>query len=258
MNGVRKKSLRELWSGLPARAELSSERGLFQYHRAASNATDTAAIRGPGSHEILTIIEVMLFFACVLLEIWRWQRTRPHLWIVLLAAMALTHLLHRDSWRTLGITRLELRGTAAAIFPVMLGLYLPLLVFGFWSGRLRLLIPNRAAVLYFFGYGLWCVAQQFLTQSYFHNRLLSVIRSPHLTSALVAIMFGAAHLPNPVLTAATLIAGFVFSEVFARHRNIWPLALAQAVGGILLAAVTPASIIHNMRVGPGYWFWGVR
>jgi hypothetical protein len=57
---------------------------------------------------------------------------------------------------------------------------------------------------------------------------------------------------------ATTLVGFVFAEIFARHRNIWPLALTQAVGGLLLAAVSPASLMHNMRVGPGYFFYGLR
>jgi hypothetical protein len=200
----------------------------------------------------------MVFFACVLLDIWRWQHTRPHLWILLVAAMFLTHILHRDNWRSLGLTRFDLRSNAAAILPIMLAFFAPLIVYGFSNGRLALLLPDRASLRYFLGYGAWCVCQQYLTQSYFHNRLMKVIRSRHLTSALVALMFGAAHLPNPVLTAATAVAGFVFSEVFARHRNIWPLALAQTVGGVLIAAVTPASLIHNMRVGPGYWRWDMR
>jgi membrane protease YdiL (CAAX protease family) len=95
-------------------------------------------------------------------------------------------------------------------------------------------------------------------QSYFHHRLTSVIENRHLTSLLVAIMFGGTHIPNPILIVATSVGGFMLAEIFARHRNIWPLALAQTVGGILIAVVSPASLIHNMRVGPGYFFYGIR
>jgi hypothetical protein len=224
-----------------------------------SQAPHSAPIHnGATPGDFFTAVEVMVFFACVLLDIWRWQRTRPHLWILLVAAMLLTHTFHRDNWRSLGLSRFQLGPNAAAILPIMLAFFAPLIVYGFSNGRLALLLPDRASLRYFLGYGAWCVCQQYLTQSYFHNRLMKVIRSRHLTSALVALMFGAAHLPNPVLTAATAVAGFVFSEVFARHRNIWPLALAQTVGGVLIAAVTPASLIHNMRVGPGYWRWDIR
>lgn len=107
-------------------------------------------------------------------------------------------------------------------------------------------------------YGLWCVFQQYLMQSYFHRRLMSMSRNHHLTSALVALMFGAAHIPNPILMAATTAGGFILAQVFARHRNIWPLALAQTVGGFLIAALSPSSLIHSMRVGPGYFFFNLR
>jgi membrane protease YdiL (CAAX protease family) len=105
---------------------------------------------------------------------------------------------------------------------------------------------------------MWCAFQQYLAQSYFHNRLMAAVRSRHLSSLLVGIIFGSAHIPNPILMVATTVAGFIFAEIFARHRNIWPIALAQAVGGLLLAAVSPASLMHNMRVGPGYLFYGLR
>jgi membrane protease YdiL (CAAX protease family) len=71
-------------------------------------------------------------------------------------------------------------------------------------------------------------------------------------------MFGAAHIPSPILMVATTLGGFIFAEVFTRHRNIWPLALAQAVGGFLIGALSPPALIHNMRVGPGYFTYGLR
>jgi hypothetical protein len=207
---------------------------------------------------LLTGLEAAAVFACALLDIWRWQYGRPHLWIVFLPVFALSHLVHRDTLASLGLGRTGLRASAQLALPIMLGFYIPLLVFGLASGRLQLLRPGSAALAYFLSYGAWCVCQQYLTQSYFHNRLMQAIRNRHLSSLLVAVMFGAAHIPNPVLMVVTTIAGFIFSEVFARHRNIWPLALAQTAGGFLIAALAPAWLIHNMRVGPGYFFWGIR
>ncbi|HEY6292455.1 MAG TPA: CPBP family intramembrane glutamic endopeptidase [Terriglobia bacterium] len=207
---------------------------------------------------VLTGAEVAALYACVLLDIWRWQYSHPRLWILLLVVVFTTQVVHRDTLRDLGLTRFELRSSAQVVLPLMLAVYVPLMLAGFASGRIRLVIPDFAALSYLGRYGFWCLCQQYLVQSYFHNRLMSVIRNRHLSSLLVAVMFGAAHLPNPVLTAATTLGGFIFSEVFARHRNIWPLALAQTAGGFLVAAITPAGLIHNMRVGPGYWFWGLR
>lgn len=224
-----------------------------------SNAEESSDVRPgrAGLGQWLSALELLFFYACVLLYIWRWQHTHPRTWIGLVLALMLTHIFHRDDWRSLGLTLHNLRANATSVLPIMLALYALLLTAGFASGRLRLLAPGAVSLRYFLGYGVWCVCQQYLTQSYFHNRLMAVISNRNLSSLLVALMFGAAHLPNPVLTVVTTVAGFIFSEVFARHRNIWPLALVQTVGGILIAAVTPASLIHNMRVGPGYWNWNL-
>lgn len=203
-------------------------------------------------------LEAAAMFACALLDIWRWQYSHPLAWIAFLPALAASHLAHRDTTASLGLGRIGMRASAQLALPIMLAFYIPLTIFGLAGGRLHLLRPGRAAALYFLSYGAWCVCQQYLTQSYFHNRLMRAIRNRHVSSALVAVMFGAAHIPNPVLMVVTTIAGYIFSEVFARHRNIWPLALAQTAGGFLIAALAPAWLIHNMRVGPGYFFWGIR
>ncbi len=207
---------------------------------------------------LLNGLEAAALFACVLLDIWRWQHSHPYLWIAFLPVFAASHILHRDTIADLGLGRTNLGANAGLALPIMLALYIPMVIYGFASGRFHLFWPGPASGLYFLGYGSWCVCQQYLTQSYFHNRLMQAIRNRHVSSAVVALMFGAAHIPNPVLMVATTVAGFIFSEVFARYRNIWPLALAQTVGGFLIAALVPASVIHNMRVGPGYFFWGIH
>ncbi len=176
------------------------------------------------------------------------------LWGIILVS----HLLHRDTFRSLGLSLAGMRANAQIVLPIALAVYVPLLAFGFVRHALTVVPVNRHAAASLLGYGSWCAFQQYLAQSYFHNRLMEAVRSRHLSSLLVAIIFGSAHIPNPILMVATTLAGFVFAEIFARHRNIWPLALAQAVGGLLLAAVSPASLMHNMRVGPGYLFYGLR
>lgn len=205
-----------------------------------------------------TALEVALTFAGILVYIWRWQRTHPLTWMPILALILVSHVLHRDTLSGLGLGSDGLRSSAQWVLPLAILLCLPLLFYGFALHSLELLRPNWQSLVLLLGYGCWCVFQQYLTQSYFHNRLLLIIRNRHVTSALIGIMFSATHIPNLILMTATLIAGFVFAEVYARYRNIWPLALAQAVGGLLLAAVVPDAVIHHMRVGPGYLFYGIR
>jgi hypothetical protein len=207
---------------------------------------------------IATAFEVMVMFAGILAYIWRWQHTAHRAWMILFALILLSHVLHRDTLRGLGLGLSEFRGSARWVWPLSILFYIPMLFYGFLHHRLAIHRPMWQALVLLLGYGIWCAFQQYLAQSYFHNRLMLVIRNRHVSSALVAVMFSATHIPNLVLTVATFIAGFVFAEVFARHRNIWPLALAQAVGGLLLAAITPDALIHHMRVGPGYFFYRIR
>ena len=216
---------------------------------------------GSASHAWLPIysaVEVLLVYAGILSYIWRWQMSYPHSWLALWGVVLVSHFLHRDTFRTLGLSAAGMRANAELVLPIALVFYVPLLIFGFVRHALTIVPVNRHAAVSLLGYGMWCAFQQYLAQSYFHNRLMEAIRNRHLSSLLVGIMFGSAHIPNSILMAATSIAGFVFAEVFARRRNIWPLALAQAVGGLLVAAVSPASLIHNMRVGPGYLFYRLR
>ncbi len=202
--------------------------------------------------------EILLVYAGLLLYIWRWQFTHRHSWILLLGAVWLSHLVHRDNLRGLGLTLAGLRESSQVVLPIAVAVYIPVVGYGLATHKLQLILPSVSTVLSLFGYGAWCAAQQYLAQSYFHRRLQRISRNPHYTSALVGLMFGAAHIPSPILMVVTTLGGFILAEIFARHPNIWPLALAQAVGGILVAVLSPPSLIHHMRVGPGYLFFGVR
>jgi membrane protease YdiL (CAAX protease family) len=66
------------------------------------------------------------------------------------------------------------------------------------------------------------------------------------------VLFSAAHLPNLVLVAATVVAAVFFVSVFQRWRNIYPLAIAHAMLGLSLAASVPDPVLRHMRVGIGF------
>jgi hypothetical protein len=198
-------------------------------------------------------LEIAAVYAGILLYIWRWQWSHPKAWIGLLMIVLASHLARRDRPAEMGLTLQGVRASATIVLPLALILFVPAVIVALVRGQLSISPVNSRALAAFAFYGMWCVIQQYLMQSYFHRRLMSVSSNRHLTSAIVALMFGAAHLPNPILTVATTLGGYVLAEVFARHRNIYPLALAQTVGGFLVAVLSPPSLIHNMRVGPGYF-----
>lgn len=107
-------------------------------------------------------------------------------------------------------------------------------------------------VLAFGGYAIWSLAQQFLLQGYFLARLVRVLPSATLAAFTAATIFSIAHLPNPILTALTLVWGLAACLVFLKMRNLWTLAMAHAIFGIAVAITIPATTLHNMRVGLGY------
>lgn len=99
---------------------------------------------------------------------------------------------------------------------------------------------------------VWAFAQQFLLQSFFFLHLEYLLRSGRRAMIAAALLFSSAHVPNPVLVPVTLVGGLILSEVFRRHRTLYPLALAHALVALALAISVPETVLHDMRVGLGY------
>ena len=102
------------------------------------------------------------------------------------------------------------------------------------------------------GYALWTIYQQVLLQDYFMDRLLRLVSNESAAVSLAGTLFAAAHLPNLVLTAATLVWGIVSCALFRRYRNLWALGLAQGLLGLCFAICVPDALHHHLRVGLGY------
>jgi len=101
------------------------------------------------------------------------------------------------------------------------------------------------------GYVIWAMLQEFLLQSFFFNRCEELYGS-QAAVWMTSTLFAAAHLPNPVLTAAALIGSLFFCEMFRRYRNIYALGIVHAMLGLTIALTMPDSLLHHMRVGIGY------
>ncbi len=102
------------------------------------------------------------------------------------------------------------------------------------------------------GYVLWTIYQQFLLQDYFMDRLTRLVSSEAVAVTIAGTLFAVAHLPNLVLTAATLAWGIVSCALFRRHRNLWALGLSQGLLGLCFAVCIPDALHHHLRVGLGY------
>jgi len=102
------------------------------------------------------------------------------------------------------------------------------------------------------GYVLWTIYQQLLLQDYFMDRLLRLLSNESAAVILAGVLFAAAHLPNLVLTAATLVWGIASCAAFRRYRNLWALGLTQGLLGLCFAVCVPDALHHHLRVGLGY------
>jgi hypothetical protein len=100
-------------------------------------------------------------------------------------------------------------------------------------------------------YAIWAVVQQFILQSIFFVRLESMAGSRRAV-LWTASLYAAAHIPSPVLTVFSFFGGLLFSELFRRWRNIFPLGIIHAALGLTIAASFPDKWLHHMRVGIGY------
>ena len=100
-------------------------------------------------------------------------------------------------------------------------------------------------------YAFWALVQQFILQSVLFLRLEAIF-GPKPAVIAAAFLFAFVHLPSPVLTVLAFCGGIVFSELFRRSRNLYPLGLIHAALGLTIAASLPDHWLHHMRVGIGY------
>jgi hypothetical protein len=195
--------------------------------------------------------EIGVAYALILAVEWTprpWQRL---LWLV--AAAAVVFILFRsfDGWAAMG---LRAANFGRSLWIVGAALVLAGAAIGFAARMHTLLVVDGPWALpeTFGAYALWTGVQQFLLQGFFLLRLLRVTPRPWQAALAAAVMFCAAHVPNPFLMPLTLIWGFVACLLFLRYRNLYPLMIAHAILGITVAITVPGPVVHNMRVGLGY------
>lgn len=89
-------------------------------------------------------------------------------------------------------------------------------------------------------YPSWGLLQQFLVQGLVAGNLDEApgwVGSPYFVSPVTATVFGAVHLPNWKLAAGTFGLGLMYTPLYLKHRNLWPLGL------------------YHGTLGTFYYFW---
>lgn len=195
------------------------------------------------------LVELIFGYGFIIGILWSRQHVQAILSPIALAATLFIVLARRPSRDELGFGTRGLR-SSFWILPAAIVLALLSVAAAAKAGTLHPLY--KANFGHVTGYILWTLYQQFLLQDYFLARLLRLLSNQALTVIVTAVLFSAAHLPSPWLTAATLIWGIVSCALFLRYRNIWMLGLAQGMLGLCFAICIPDALHHHLRVGLGY------
>ena len=201
------------------------------------------------------ILDIAGLIILVELYIWRWQYSAPRAWVAAVAWLAASFLIHRDTPRTLG-WRVDNLAAATRRAAVVLGLFAGVLIaIGLARGAAAQIPPNRGSITHLARYFGFCVFQQVVLNSLVTNRLLEVCSRPWLAAVIAGTIFAATHWPNPVLVPLTFVGGTAMAWLFARERNILPLAVGQVILSLLIWWAFPPSWHHGLRVGPGYYLF---
>jgi len=185
--------------------------------------------------------------------IWRGQFDSPHGWMIIPTWLVGSFLLHGDTPKTLG-WRADNLWRAALQAALVYGIFVAvLLATGLALGASRHIPARLISLERLWSYFAFCLLQQVALNSFLNNRLQTVISRRWLTSLLAGAIFSALHWPNPVLVPLTFLGGTAMAWLFARERNIIPLAVGQALLGSMVAWAFPMSWHHALRVGPGYY-----
>lgn len=78
-------------------------------------------------------------------------------------------------------------------------------------------------------YPIWGIVQQFIVMNFVLNDLQKFKLNKFLIILVSALAFGLIHLPDVKLFAATFVAGLVFSAIYIKHQNLWPLGITHGL-----------------------------
>jgi hypothetical protein len=214
------------------------------YRKSAFNLT----VPGFSKLRSWDFLELAICYGLILLVIWTSGYTQRFLFWVAFAWILTTTLVHRPDANTLG---LRFPGLRSSLWITAGGLLFAGLLVGI-AREFHTLHGSRPVGLHIAGYLLWAFEQQFILQDYFLLRLLRILPNQSAAVITAAVLFSAAHLPNLVLTVATLVWGAVASALFLRYRNLYALGLVHCILGLCLAISVPDAVTHHMTVGLGY------
>ncbi len=202
---------------------------------------------------VLSLADVLFIPVFIGWYIWRGQFAEPLAWLGALVWLVASFLIHRDTPKTLGMRADNLRPATKQAALVYGTFALALFLMGIILRQPLHAPPNYRSFGRLWTYFAFCLLQQVALNSLLTNRLLSLTSRRWVAASIAGVIFSGLHWPNPVLVPLTLVAGTAMAWLFARVRNIIPLALGQSLLGSLVWWAFPIAWHHMLRVGPGFY-----
>jgi membrane protease YdiL (CAAX protease family) len=185
----------------------------------------------------------------ILAYTWLLEPRLPRAFVALPGAIVLAlggwHALRTGEWGLAPKALLSgLRATALVTIPALAGL----LAAGAARGTLH---DRRASLGGFAALVLWGGAQQWALQTVVLRESQGAT-SRRAGVLVAALLFGAVHLPNPLLTAVTFVGALAWCAIYDRHPNVLPLALSHALATLAILYAFDDTLTGRLRIGAAY------
>ncbi len=206
--------------------------------------------------KIAALIEIKIVLILTILCIWLRGPVGKHFAYAAVAAVIIGWLARKERTQTWKTFFKELPGELGLV-NWTLALLGAMLFLGkvAYSKHLLGYVETPEIIAFFFGYLGWGLAQQLLLNGFLVNRIKECGIGDIATSLAAGTIFGALHLPNPVLVPITFVGGIALAYLFLKWRNLYILAIAQVLVATIVFHTISPNLHHNFRVGPTYYTW---
>jgi membrane protease YdiL (CAAX protease family) len=165
--------------------------------------------------------------------------------------MLISHWYRGESLEDIGIRWDNFAAASRILVLPTLGAVIVILAVGFLLGGSTLVLrPLRSHLLLL---PIWALVQQYALQGFINRRLQMGLGRGLKVTLLVGLIFGALHLPNPLLSSLTLCGGLIWAHAYQRQPNLLAVSVSHAIASLTLALAIPPTVINGLRVGFRYF-----